>query len=407
MKNASSVAAVPEVFGNYNVVEKLAEGGMSSVFKAVHRQTGQFVAIKVLHKDIARQPVLRKRFEQEFSATRELDHPNIVRSLEFGIQDAFPYLVMEYVDGKSLGDILEKRGPLPEGEAIRLISQVADGLNVAHEKHLIHRDIKPDNILVTKSGQAKLTDLGLAKNQQSEQDLTKSQSCFGTLNFMAPEQFEDAKRADFLCDLYSLGATLYQAVTGELPFRTRSLGNIASIYKKKRENDIQPPRKLVPKLSSHVDFAIRRAIRANRHERFPSLRDFIAALEGRESAAAAPAASLVPPPPPVSKSTKGAERRVAIRHASNFETSCLPIEKRRNNGWSGRAVNISASGICLSVVRRFEVGTVLTVDIKGRDSRLAHSFLLRVAWVKKSGELWHIGCAFDRKLSDIELRELR
>ena len=125
---------------------------------------------------------------------------------------------MEFVDGESLGQRIDREGRMPEDEAVRIIAQVCQGLHKAHKQGMIHRDIKPDNIMVTPQGEAKLTDLGLVKEVDAELNLTRTGRGLGTPHFMAPEQFRNAKNADARCDIYSLGATLYMMVTGELPF---------------------------------------------------------------------------------------------------------------------------------------------------------------------------------------------
>src|SRR5437763_9701314 len=129
--------------GSYDLVEKIAEGGMGAIYKARHRETGQVVAIKVMPPHTASNPVLLRRFEQEFRAASRLNHPNIIRALDYGDNGSTPYLVMEFVDGESLGQRIERDGMLPEADAIRLIAQVAQGLHRAHKQGLIHRDVKP------------------------------------------------------------------------------------------------------------------------------------------------------------------------------------------------------------------------------------------------------------------------
>jgi serine/threonine protein kinase len=200
-----------------------------------------------------------------------------VRALDYGDNGTTPYLVMEFVDGESLGQKLERDGALPEADAIRLIAQVAQGLHRAHKQGLIHRDVKPDNILITHDGQAKLADLGLVKEVEADLNLTRTGRGLGTPHFMAPEQFRDAKNADIRCDIYSLGATLYMMVTGELPFR--STGPLDA-WMKKIQNDLLPPRQLVPDLSERVDWAIRRAMSANPEMRPVSCREFVEDLTG-------------------------------------------------------------------------------------------------------------------------------
>jgi serine/threonine protein kinase len=266
--------------GNYDLIEKVAEGGMGTVYKGRHRETGQVVAIKVIAPHMVGNQVVLKRFQQEYNASRLLNHPNIVRALEFNNTTSTPYMVMEFVEGESLGSKLEREGKLSEAEAKKLIIQVAQGLYKAHKEKLIHRDVKPDNILITPDGQAKLTDLGLVKEVETDLNLTRTGRGLGTPNFMSPEQFRNAKNADQRCDIYSLGATLYMMVTGEAPFKACSP---LDSYMKKIENDLAPPRQLVPALSERIDWAIQRSMSADPETRPASCREFVEDLTGRST----------------------------------------------------------------------------------------------------------------------------
>jgi eukaryotic-like serine/threonine-protein kinase len=272
--------APADVVGNYELLEKIAEGGMGSVYRGRHRDTGQIVAIKIVPATTASNPVLLKRFEQEFRAASTLDHPHIVRAIDYGESDNSPFLVMEFVDGDSLGKRIERNGAIPEAEAIRLIAQVAQGLHRAHKQGLIHRDVKPDNILINAEGDAKLADLGLVKEVETDLNLTRTGRGLGTPHFMAPEQFRNAKHADVRCDIYSLGATLYMMVTGELPFR--GLGPLDA-WMKKMSNDLPTARTLVPALSERVDWAIRRAMSADPEMRPATCREFVEDLIGHST----------------------------------------------------------------------------------------------------------------------------
>src|SRR5215217_2806047 len=138
--------------GNYELVQKIAEGGMGAIYRGRDVQSGDVVAIKIMPPHMAANPVLLKRFEQEFRAASKLDHPNIVRALDYGESGSSPYLVMEFVEGESLGAKLEREGRMPEADAIRIIAQVAQGLHRAHKNGMIHRDVKPDNVLIRTDG---------------------------------------------------------------------------------------------------------------------------------------------------------------------------------------------------------------------------------------------------------------
>lgn len=278
---ADTSKSIPRIVGDYEVVQKIAEGGMGMVYKGRHRQTGETVAIKMVSPDLTHNnALLLKRFEQEFRAASRLNHPNVVRGLDYGTAGETTYLVMEFVDGESLGEKLERNGKLPEAEAVRIISLAAKGLEDAHQHGLIHRDVKPDNIMLTGDGQVKLADLGLVKAMDADINLTKTGRGLGTPHFMAPEQFRNAKNADARCDIYSLGATLYQMVTGELPFR--ALGPLDT-WMRKVNNELAPPRKLVPGLSERVEVAIRRAMDADPERRPASCREFVEDLTDRGS----------------------------------------------------------------------------------------------------------------------------
>ncbi len=272
--------ATLESVGNYDLLEKIAEGGMGGVYKARHRLSGELVAIKVMPTHMANNAVLLRRFEQEFRAASKLDHPNIVRALEYGESGSGPFLVMELVDGESLGSKLEREGTMSVTEAIRLISQVAQGLHRAHKEGMVHRDVKPDNILIGNDGVAKLADLGLVKEVEADLNLTRTGRGLGTPHFMAPEQFRNAKNADIRCDIYSLGATLYQMITGELPFRSNGP---LDAWMKKINNELTPPRKIVKDIPERVEWAILRAMSADPDRRPMSCREFVEDLTGHST----------------------------------------------------------------------------------------------------------------------------
>lgn len=269
-----------QIVGNYELLDKIAEGGMGAIYRGRDQRSGQIVAVKIMPAHMAANPILLQRFKQEFSAASRLDHANIVRALDFGESGNTPFLVMEFVNGESLGQKLEREGKMSEADAIKIIAQVAQGLHRAHKLGMIHRDVKPDNILLTPDGLAKLADLGLVKEAETDLNLTKTGRGLGTPHFMAPEQFRNAKTVDVRSDIYSLGATLYMMVTGELPFR--STGPLDA-YMKKVQNDFRPPREYAPSLSERVNWAILRAMSAEAEKRPGSCREFVEDLTGHST----------------------------------------------------------------------------------------------------------------------------
>ena len=275
-----NLSATMQAIGSYDLLEKIAEGGMGTVYRGKHRETGVIVAIKVVPSHMLSNPVVLKRFEQEYNAARNINHPNIVKALDFGRDGETRYLVMEYVDGESLGQRIERDGRMEENDAIHIIAQVAEALQTAHQQGMIHRDVKPDNILLTSKGVAKLTDLGLVKELETDLNLTRTGRGLGTPHFMAPEQFRNAKKADARCDIYSLGATLYMMVTGYLPFQSNGP---LDAWMKKINNEIDAPRKRAPSLSERTDRAIRRAIDPDPLLRPETCREFIDDLNGQNT----------------------------------------------------------------------------------------------------------------------------
>ena len=205
---------------------------------ARHQTTGRVVAIKVMKPEAAANPLLVRRFEQEYTATSRLRHPHIVHGLDFGMDQGLPYLAMEYVDGQSLGQRIKQDGALPLDQVLRIGRQIAAALELAHQHQLIHRDVKPDNILLKRNGHAKLTDLGLIKDLAARMDLTWARTALGTIAYAAPEQFEDASKAGVPCDVYGLAATLYHALTGTAPFE----GQLSSVILTQKLQWLRAPR---------------------------------------------------------------------------------------------------------------------------------------------------------------------
>jgi serine/threonine protein kinase len=236
-----------------------------------------------------------------------------------------------------LGAKLDREGRMPEADAIKIIAQVAQGLHRAHKHNLVHRDVKPDNILVRTDGVAKLADLGLVKETDTDLNLTKTGRGLGTPHFMAPEQFRNAKNADIRCDIYSLGATLYQMVTGELPFRSNGP---LDAWMKKIQNDLTTPRKLVPTLTERVDWAILRAMSPDPNQRPGSCREFIEDLTGHSTRRVATTDSSTPNQELwylVYKDEKGETHTV--------KGSTSAIRRSLKDGLLGDASNVRASRI--------------------------------------------------------------
>src|SRR5687767_3458594 len=222
--------------GRYELVRRLARGGMAEVHLARDLLLDRPVALKVLYPELSRDPTFVERFRREARAAANLNHPNIVSVYDWGEEDGTYFIVMEYVEGVTLRDLLVRNGPLEPGRAAAIVGDIAAGLGFAHEKGVVHRDVKPGNVLITSSGTVKVTDFGIARAGVSE-SLTQTGAVMGTAVYFSPEQAQGLP-TDGRSDLYSLGVVLYESVTGYPPFGGDSPVSIA--YKHVRETPVPP-----------------------------------------------------------------------------------------------------------------------------------------------------------------------
>jgi serine/threonine-protein kinase len=255
------------IAGRYELEELVGTGGMSSVYRAHDKLLERDVAIKVLHQQFTADDDYVERFRREARSVAQLSHPNIVTVIDRGDQDGRQFIVFEYVDGENLKSLVEREGPLPEVDAIRLTLQVARALGFAHEHGLVHRDVKPQNVLLNGNGEAKVTDFGIARSLEVHGGLTQTGTVLGTSDYIAPEQARGA-RVDAQSDIYSLGAVLYELLTGDVPFPGDNFVAVAM-----RHINEPPPsvRERRPDVSPRLDAAIRRAMAKDPRDRFGSM----------------------------------------------------------------------------------------------------------------------------------------
>jgi dienelactone hydrolase/predicted Ser/Thr protein kinase len=274
------------IAGKYKVVEEIGRGGMGVVFKAEDLKLQRMVALKFLPPHLADSAELKERFLIEARAAAALSHPNICVIHEVGESEARPYIAMEFVEGETLRDKINRRFLTAEN-ILAITSQVAAGLGEAHQKGIVHRDIKSANIMVTKKGQAKVMDFGLAKLRGGS-SLTKSQTTLGTVAYMSPEQAK-GEDVDGRTDLWSLGVILYEMLTGELPFKgDRDLSIIHSIV----HEDPKPIRIHKPPVPEELQRIVNRALQKKREARYGSAEEMLKDLKGYEAALQAEASGV-------------------------------------------------------------------------------------------------------------------
>ena len=273
--------------GNYSILRRLGEGGMGAVYLGYDGATRRTVAIKVLNEELVSNQNFVDRFSREARSGIQLNHPNIVRTYSAGQDSATGhyYLVLEYVDGPSAQTLLSRHGRLAVADAVYLTLHVARALEHAHSRNIVHRDIKPDNILVTRSGVAKLGDLGLAKRTDELSHLTAARQGFGTTAYMPYEQAISARRADARSDIYALGATLYHLITGRVPFPG---DDHLDIIEKKKQGIFAPAGFFEPAVPAGMDRILAKMLAREPADRYQTASELIIDLEKSRLAAAVP-----------------------------------------------------------------------------------------------------------------------
>jgi serine/threonine-protein kinase len=264
--------------GRYEVEDLVGTGGMSSVYRARDNVLERQVALKILHDHFSGDPEYVERFRREARAIAGLNHPNIVTVIDRGELGRHQFIVFEHVAGENLKDVVRRRGPLPVDEAVALTMQVARGLAFAHDHGVVHRDVKPQNVLIDENGTAKVTDFGIARSIDPGEGLTETGTVLGTSGYIAPEQ-ASGLRVDSRSDQYSLGVVLYELLTGEPPYSGDNVMAVAMKHLREPVPRVRDRRRGVP---ASVDAIVSRAMAKRPEDRFPSTDDMVAALEAAQ-----------------------------------------------------------------------------------------------------------------------------
>jgi eukaryotic-like serine/threonine-protein kinase len=287
--------------GRYRLEAKLGSGGMSTVYLARDETLDRAVAVKAMHREMSEQPDQLERFRQEARAVAKISHPNVVSVIDAGEDHGYPYIVFEYVEGETLKQRISRVGALDVQEAIAYTIEIARGLSIAHARNLVHRDIKPQNVLIDDEGRAKLTDFGISR--QLEQDgMTATGRVLGTTDYVAPEQAM-GHAADPRSDIYSLGVVLYEMLVGQVPFSADSQVGVAMKHVNEELPDVQRRR---PDVSAAVALVVERSTAKDPGERYQKVSEMIddlstaleveAARAGSTTGEATSVLDAVPPP---------------------------------------------------------------------------------------------------------------
>ena len=264
--------------GRYEIIKEIGVGGMAKVYKAKDKLLGRFVAIKILKEQYAEDEEFSKKFNNEAQSAARLSHINIVNVYDIGKDmlngKLIQYIVMEYVEGETLKDLINREKVLENHDIIDYSTQIAQALKSAHDSGIVHRDIKPQNILIDKYGLCKVTDFGIAR-VSSNATITYTSSILGTVHYISPEQAK-GKIVDLKSDLYSLGAVMYEMATGRVPFDADNSVGIAVMH---IQDDPIPPREINPNLSRHLNYIIMKLLKKDPTERFQNASELIEALD--------------------------------------------------------------------------------------------------------------------------------
>src|ERR1700760_2576247 len=260
--------------GRYRLEARIASGGMSTVYRALDETLERQVAVKLMNREVSSDSDELERFRREARAVAQLSHPHIVGVIDAGEDDSRPYIVFEYVEGETLKERIRRVGPLPIPEAVAYAIEIARALGAAHARHIVHRDVKPQNVMIDEEGSAKVTDFGIARTLE-EDGLTADGRVLGTTDYVSPEQAL-GRRVTGQSDLYSLGVVLYEMLTGEVPFKGDNQVAVAMKHVREEIPDVQVKR---PEVSAALAAVVDTATAKRQQDRYANDAELIADLE--------------------------------------------------------------------------------------------------------------------------------
>jgi Tfp pilus assembly protein PilF len=334
---------VGETVGAYRIVEQLGQGGMATVFKAYHAALDRYVAIKVLHPAFKEDPNFLARFQREARVVARLEHPNVVPVYDYAEHNGSPYLVMKFVEGETLKARLG-RGPLTLEEGLRLVEAVGAGLAYAHRQGILHRDVKPSNIMLGADGVTYIADFGLARIALAGESTLSSDSMLGTPHYMSPEQAKGVKDLDAKTDIYSLGVVMYELVVGRVPY---SADTPYAIIHDHIFAALPMPRAVNPNVPEAIERVLLKALAKERGDRYPDVEALVAAFRAA-SVSAAPGVMALPHAAPVSPTseTPSAAARADATALGAADAPAQAEKKKYKFQWWHAALGLVVAGCC-------------------------------------------------------------
>jgi eukaryotic-like serine/threonine-protein kinase len=315
---ARSAVPAPLIGGRYEILSLAGSGAMGSVYRARDVELDEIVALKFLREELLGSAVMIERFRREVKMARRVTHKHVARMFDIGDHGKDKYLTMEFIEGEPLSGLLARSGPLPIGRVIALIEPICQGLEAAHAVGVVHRDLKPDNVMITNAGRIVITDFGIARGIYCGDEGMTMGMVVGTPAYMAPEQVEGASDVDQRADIYALGVMLFEMLTGELPF---SGGSAITVAAARLTQPVPDPRNLRPELDARVANVVERCLARHAEERFSSAGEVLAALAPLATAVAtAPTleGGVAAARPPAVTTTASGDRTVAVLPFKNL-----------------------------------------------------------------------------------------
>ena len=380
----SGLAAGTIIAERYEILELLGEGGMGSVYKAKDHELDRIIALKTIRPDLSSNTMVLRRFKQELLLARQITHPNVIRIFDLGVAGSLRFITMEFVDGEDLKSVLRRRGKLPPREAARIVQQICAGLEAAHAEDVIHRDLKPQNVLIDGGKNVRIMDFGLARSLE-QTGMTRTGALIGTADYMAPEQAR-GEEVDARSDVFAVGVIFYELLTSELAFAAKDL--MTSLLRRTRER-ATPPHLIDPEVPQAMSDVVMRCLEPDVRNRYQSAGEVIAGISS------------------VLTATTSQKAAIAASHPATLVSGAMigsryRIEQNAGEGGMGkvyRATDLHLNRtVALKIIRPELAGDAQALGRLKQEillaSRVSHRNVLRIHDLGEAGDLRFISMAW-------------